>query len=230
MTRCMRAGLIGLAAYGFAALALAQTRAPAAEQYPACKEAAATDDRRIVEICDVVDDIHERLAMRNSAHQRRVAQLNYALSSALFVIGAGGDDLALADSIEAGRAAAAQYDSDGTRVRWAGAQLQIAGALNVRARRGGVAYAREAAEISRAAIAVTPRAQQPDLWAALHMTNAHALMLLAEGGDRANLAEAVAAIRSALEIYRRPRFADERARAEADLAWVLQALGESSGT
>lgn len=219
---------LATALVGLAMPAVAQT--PALERYPACQHAAAVEDRRIVEICEAVDDLHERLAAYNSAHQRRVAELNFALSTALYAIGVRNDDLALEDAIAAARVAAAHYDSDRTRVRWAGAQLHIAGALNARARRGGAAYAREAAEVSRAAIAAIPRAQQPDLWAALHMALAHALMRIGQDGDRASLADAFTVIQSALEIYRAPRFADERARAEADLAWVQRALGEGNET
>jgi hypothetical protein len=223
------ASAVGLALGLMSAPAWAQPQL-AQERYSACQAAAAEADNRIVEVCALVDEIHARLATRNASHRRRVAQLNHALATALFVIGDRGDDLALADSIDVARAAAQFYDDRRTRVRWAGLQLQIAGALNQLARHGGAGRAQEAAEVARAAIAVVPRAQQPDLWAALHVARAHALMRLGEDGDRASLVEAAASLRSALEIYHRPSFAEDRRVIEQNLERVLRALGDANET
>lgn len=228
MARGLAASIVALAVMGLATPTQAQTQT-AMERYRACHDASAADDERIVEICVLVDDIYRRLAAHNSAHQRRVAHLNNALAQALLVIGERGDSLALEDSIVVARQAAQYFDSIGARVRWAGLQLQVAGALNLLSR-DNVERAREAVEVSRAALAAAPRGEQPDLWAALHMARAHALMRISQDGDRASLVDAFAAIQSALEIYRAPRFADERARAEADLAWVQRGLGQASET
>jgi hypothetical protein len=204
--------------------------APAMERYTGCRAAEAAGNSRIVDLCDVVDDTNAQLARASVAHQRGIAAMYHVLSTALLAIGVEGDDLALEDAISAARVVAAYYDRPRTRVRWAGAQLHIAAALNARAAHGAASYAREAADVARAGIAETPRAQQPELFASLNMALAHALMRIGGEGDRGSLLDAAAALRTALGVYRAPRFADERQRAEAELAWVLRALGETSGT
>lgn len=227
MIKILAACLRGMALVALAAPAVAQTPAP--ERYPACQQAAVAEDRRIVEQCEQVDDMHERLGALNSADRRRLAELNLSLSSALFTIGFfGDDDLALADSIEAGRAAAPYYHTDRERLRWASLQLQIAGALNERARRGGDAYAREAADASRAGIAAVSRSQDPELWGALHNALANALMRLGRSGDRASLEEAAATLRIVLDGYRGRHHAAERETTQRNLDRVLRMLGEAN--
>ncbi len=216
--------------------AISVTQAQAQEQRPsdryvACQAAADGGDQRIAEICKLVDEFHERLGARDSArHPRDYAQLQHGLGSALFVIGDLGDDLALRESVAASQRAAEYYTRARTPTRWAAIQLQIGGALISLGDLGDQAALQQAATTLRSAIEATRRSEQPALWASLHSSLASAYVLLShEGSDRVALQEAIAALQAALEIYRRPVYAEERARTEARLAELLRALAEDQG-
>jgi hypothetical protein len=209
-----------------AALALwpaAASAQPAAERYAACSPAETEGNRRIAEICDLVDDIHARLRTRDPGrHLRRWADLHYALGSALFVIGAEGDAAALRDSIVASRVAADYFTRERTPTRWGAIQMSIANALQLL---GDGASVAEAVDVARAAVAAIDRPSQPELWASAQASLGHALRMRAHRtGDREALIEAAEAVRGALEIYRRPAFAEERARAERLLESILNDL------
>lgn len=207
------------------ATAWAQEQRPS-DRYGACRAAAGGGDRRIAEICELVDAIHERLDVRDSErHPRNYAQLQDALGSALFAIGDLGDELALRESVVASRLAAEYYERAGARTRWAAIQLQIGGALITLGDLGDQTALQEAVPTLRAAIEAIRRSEQPALWASLQTSLASAYVLLSrDGSDRAALQDAIVALQAALEIYRRPVYAEERARAEARLAELLQAL------
>lgn len=93
---------------------------PPSDRYVACRAAANGGDDRIDDICQLVDDIHERLRSRDAArHPARYAQLQHALGSALFAIGDLGDEVALRDSIVAEQTAAEHFTRERTPTYWA---------------------------------------------------------------------------------------------------------------
>lgn len=197
----------------------------AAERYALCRDAAATGEERIADLCAAADDVLARMTVYDAVrHPQRHAQLQYALATALFAIGDAGDDAAARDSIVAARAAAAHWTRERTPTRWAAIQMQIAGALMGLGERGDEAAVAEVAPVAEAAAAAIRRSAQPELWASAQWTLANAYILQSRGVDREKLQLAAQALQAALEIYRRPVFAERRARAEARLAQVLRAL------
>lgn len=218
--RALLAIAAGAAVLAFGAPAAAQE---ASARYAVCSGA----DARIAEICGIVDDIHARLGrLRAGAHLQRWGELHYALGMALFAVGSAGDESALRDSVAASRVAAEYFTRERTPTRWAAIQTHIAGALTELGERGDEAALREAVATYHAAIDAIVRAQQPELWASAQYSLGGAYALLARYDGRDALLEAAAALRASLEIYRRPVFAEQRARAEALLADVLAALSD----
>jgi hypothetical protein len=214
---------IAVLALAFASGAGAQEERPSM-RYVGCRAADGVD-RRLHEICEVVDSIHSR---REDAagNSRRLAELRQAHALALIVLGEMGDDLAWRDCIEASREAQVFFNRTRTPTRWALFQVNIGYAQTALGQNGDEAAANEAAPTLLAAIEAIRRDQQPEFWANAHMKLSSAYLVQGRGRDPEALRHAAAALRSALEIYRRPQFAEERARAEARLAEIYHALGE----
>jgi hypothetical protein len=217
---------LSAAMFVFAAMpgsASAQEEPPSA-RYIGCR-AAEDVDRRLHEICEIVDDIHQRLRAARG-RPRRQGELEYAHAMALLVIGDTGDELAMRDCVEASRRSAEYYTRRRTPTRWAVLQLNIGQALTFLGGRGDETALSEAVSTIEAAIEAIRRDHQPELWASAHETLANTHVVRANGRDRQALRQAAAALQAALEIYRRPAFAERRARAEQRLAEIYRALGE----
>ncbi|MGQ0531978.1 MAG: hypothetical protein ACT4OF_04695 [Caulobacteraceae bacterium] len=217
----MAAGAVVLTA------AWAQEARPSS-RYIGCR-AAEDVDRRLHEICEVIDSIHSRLEAARG-QPRRIAELQNARAMALMVILDTGDELAARDCIEASRASAEFYTRARTPTRWAALQLNVGSSLTALGAMGDQAALQEAVPVVAAAIEAIRRSRQPELWAYAHEALASAHLMRARAGNQEQeFRQAAAALRSALEIYRRPSFAEKRARAEQRLAEIYRALGEEPG-
>ena len=218
----------GLAAIAFLTMACAGVAAAQEERpslrYVGCRAADGVD-RRLHEICEVVDNIHSRLEDAGG-NARRQAELQQAHSLALIVLGEMGDDQAWRDCIEASREAQVFFNRTRTPTRWALFQVNIGYAQMALGNNGDETAANEAPPTLLAAIEAIRRDQQPEFWANAQMKLASAYIVLGRGRDPEALRNAAVAVRSALEIYRRAQFAEERARAEQRLAEIYRALGE----
>ncbi|MEZ5996962.1 MAG: hypothetical protein R3C25_14550 [Hyphomonadaceae bacterium] len=225
----MRRWISLLALFAFAGGAWAQEPAAqtASERYGACQAAANGGDRRIDEICDLVDDLNGQLRSYDGArHPRRFADLQQALGTALLVIGDLGDERALRDSISAEEFAARHYSRERAPSRWAGIQLNIAGALVTLGDMEDPTAPQEAVPLLLAAIDAIRSNEQPVLWASLQSTLATAYVQTSDNGRDADaLRNAIGALQAALQVYRRPSFTEERARTQARLEELLSALG-----
>ena len=193
-------------------------------RYTGCRAAEGVD-RRLHEICEVIDSIHSRLEAARG-QPRRIAELQNAHAMALMVIADTGDEVAARDCIVASRASAEFYTPGRTPTRWAALQLNVGGSLITLGARGDLAALDEAVGVIQTAIDAIRRPQQPELWAYAHEVLARAHVVRAGAGDEEELRQAAAALRSAMEIYRRPSFAEKRTRVEQRLAEIYRALGE----
>jgi hypothetical protein len=206
-----------------AAPALAQEERPS-QRYMGCRAADGVD-RRLEGVCDVIDEIHSRLEDARG-QTRRQAELRMALSSALFVVADVGDEQAYRDCIETARAAQVFYNANRFPTYWAMLQYRV-GASMVRLGANGDETARnEAPAILAAGADALDRAAQPELWATLQEKLSDAYYVQSQGQNRELMLQAVSALRAAMEIYRRPVYAEHRARAEERLADLYRALGQ----
>lgn len=212
----------------FAAPAFAQDARPS-DRYDTCR-AAEDADARLSGICATVDDLYEAVDLYDEArHGPQFAEIHYLLGSALYALGYSGDGPALRDSIAASQASLRHYGQGRTPTRWGAVQLNIANAYFALHNAGEVSAADNAVTAIQASLTAIQRSRQPELWATAQRMLGDGYFIQGQRSqDQAKLNQALEAYRASLEIYRRARYAEQRARVEGRVAEVLEALGASA--